>query len=66
MKKGGPDKYLPGKKTSFDLSDVIGKDSVTGAQLHDAGDQSYAPLGTPKLDGEVKIAINNRTGQLIL
>ena len=63
MKKGGPDKYLPGAKK---FGEVVGQDSVTGAQLHSAGDESYAPIGTPKLDGGVKIAINNRTGQLIL
>jgi hypothetical protein len=67
MQKGGPDKYLPGKKASVDLADVVlGKDSVTGAKLHSATGESYAPIGAPKLDGEVTIAINNRTGQLIL
>ena len=65
MKKGGPDKYLPGKKV-IDPTEVVGKDAMTGATLHNAGDESYAPIGTPKLDGEIKIAVNNRTGQLIL
>jgi len=64
-KKGGPDRYLPGKK-SFDLTDVVGKDSVTGAVLHAVESEPYIPIGAHKLDGEVKLAINNRTGQLLL
>ena len=64
-RKGGPDRYLPGKK-SFDLSDVVGKDVATGAVLHDAEAKPYIPIGTHKLEGEIKLAVNNRTGQLIL
>ncbi len=63
MRKGGPDRYLPGRET---VLESIGKDKDTGAELHDAEAKPYTPIGTHKLDGEVKIAINNRTGQLIL
>ncbi len=60
MRKGGPDRYLPGKEL------VIGKDNASGATLHGASAKPYVPIGTHKLDGDVKIAVNNRTGQILL
>ncbi len=65
LSKGGPDKYLPGKQ-ALNLLEAVGQDVSTGAELHDATEKPYIPLGTHKLDGEVKIAVNNRTGQIIL
>lgn len=65
LKKGGPDRYLPGKQ-ALNLLEAIGKDASTGAELHDATEKPYIPVGTHKLDGEVKIAMNNLTGQIIL
>ncbi len=60
MKKGGPDRYLPGKK------EIVGKDESTGAELHDATEKPYIPLGTHKLTGQVKLVTNQRTGQILL
>lgn len=60
VKKGGPDKYLPGRQN------LVGEDKSTGVPLHDATEKPYIPVGTHKLDGEIKIAVNNRTGQIML
>lgn len=66
VKKGGPDKYLPGKQACFDISEAVNKDESSGAELHDATTKPYIPLGTHNLDGEVKIVTNRRTGQILL
>lgn len=55
IKKGGPDKYLPGAK-----------DASTGADLHEVTEKPYAPIGTHKLKGSVKVLTNHRTGQIFV
>jgi len=57
-KKGGPDKYLPGRETP-DIR-VVGP--VTGVH---ANDHARFVDATPK-EGAVKIVQNTRTGQIIL
>jgi hypothetical protein len=61
-KKGGPDRYLPGKA----LFKIVGRDESTGAELHSTESEPYVPVGTHKLDGTVEIVSNPKTGQMLL
>ena len=70
MKKGGPEKYLPGQKTP-DLG-VVGPVNYTG--IHEAQHSKlvptvpelYIPIGANPVGDPIEIAQNNRTGQIVL
>lgn len=69
-KKGGPDKYLPGREIP-DLK-VVGPVTYSGlhdnehARLKPTLPQPYIPLGTHAVGKPVEIAQNPRTGQIML